>query len=80
MAKLTLAFLPDPLSISLDLILPSRKALARILTTRKFMQILASIKAVGLIEPLAVGPAEKKTGHRILLDGHLRRKRLGMPS
>ena len=72
MAKLTLAFLPDPLSISLDLILPSRKALARILTTRKFMQILASIKAVGLIEPLAVGPAEKKTGHRILLDGHLR--------
>lgn len=72
MAKLTLAFLPDPLSISLDLILPSRKALARILTTRKFMQILASIKAVGLIEPLTVGPAEKKTGHRILLDGHLR--------
>ena len=72
MAKLSLAFLPDPLSIPLDLILPSRKAHVGILTTRKFMQIQASIKAVGLIEPLTVGPAEKKTGHRILLDGHLR--------
>ena len=72
MAKLSLAFLPDPLSIPLDLILPSRKAHVGILTTRKFMQIQASIKAVGLIEPLTVGPEEKKTGHRILLDGHLR--------
>lgn len=72
MAQLSLAFLLDPLSIPLDLILPSRKALSRILTTRKFMQIQASIKAVGLIEPLTVGPADKKTGHRILLDGHLR--------
>jgi len=69
---LSLAFLPDPLSIPLDLILPSRKAKVGILTTRKFLQIQASIKAVGLIEPLTVGPAEKKTGHRILLDGHLR--------
>jgi hypothetical protein len=72
MAQLTLAFLPDPLSIPLDLILPSRKAHVGILTTRKFLQIKASIKAVGLIEPLTVGPAEEKTGHHILLDGHLR--------
>jgi len=72
MTKLSLAFLPNPLSIPLDMILPSRKAHVGILTTRKFLQIQASIKAVGLIEPLTVGPAEKKTGHRILLDGHLR--------
>lgn len=72
MTQLTLAFLPDPLSIALDLILPSRKASTGILNSRKFMQIQSSIKAVGLIEPLAVGPADKKTGHRILLDGHLR--------
>lgn len=72
MAQLSLAFLPNPLSIPLDLILPSRKAHVGILTTRKFLQIQASIKAVGLIEPLTVGPEEKKTGHRILLDGHLR--------
>ena len=52
MAQLSLAFLLNPLSIPLDLILPSRKALSRILTTRKFMQIQASIKAVGLIELL----------------------------
>ncbi len=72
MAQLSLAFLPNPLSIPLDLILPSRKAQAVILTTRKFLQIQASIKAVGLIEPLTVGPADKKTGHRVLIDGHLR--------
>lgn len=60
MAHLSLAFLPDPLSIPLDLILQSRKAHVGILTTRKFMQIQASIKAVGLIEPLTVGPAGKK--------------------
>lgn len=72
MTQLTLAFLPDPLSIALDLILPSRKASTGILNSRKFMQIQSSIKAVGLIEPLTVGPADKKTGHRILLDGHLR--------
>jgi len=72
MTQLILAFLPDPLSIALDLILPSRKASTGILNSRKFMQIQSSIKAVGLIEPLTVGPADKKTGHRILLDGHLR--------
>lgn len=61
MAQLSLAFLPNPLSIPLDLILPSRKAQAVILTTRKFLQIQASIKAVGLIEPLTVGPADTLT-------------------
>ena len=72
MAQLALGFLPAPLSIPLDLILPSRKANTRLLGTRKFLQIQTSIKEVGLIEPLIVGPADKKTGHRILLDGHLR--------
>lgn len=72
MTQLTLAFLPAPLLIPLDLIFPSRKASTGILITRKFLQIQSSIKAVGIIEPLTVGPADKKTGHRILIDGHLR--------
>lgn len=72
MGQLTLAFLTNPLLLPLDLILPSHKAPTDVLITRKFLQIQSSIKAVGLIEPLTVGPADKKTGHRILLDGHLR--------
>lgn len=72
MTQLTLAFLPAPLLIPLDLIFPSRKSSTGILITRKFLQIQSSIKAVGIIEPLTVGPADKKTGHRILIDGHLR--------
>ena len=43
MAQLPLAFLLDPLSIPLDQILPSRKALSRILTTRKFMRVTAGM-------------------------------------
>jgi len=36
------------------------------------MQILASVKEVGLIEPPAVIPDPKKRNHFLLLDGHLR--------
>jgi ParB/RepB/Spo0J family partition protein len=40
--------------------------------TRKFKQIVASIKAVGLIEPLSVTAKDKKSGKYLLLDGHTR--------
>jgi ParB-like chromosome segregation protein Spo0J len=53
-------------------ILPSRKQPEGLQTSRKFKQIVASIKAIGLIEPLSVGKADKKTGQHILLDGHMR--------
>lgn len=72
MTPLPLGFIPDPLSIDLDRLLPSRKTPEGLLTSRKFKQILASIEAVGLIEPLTVGKADKKTGQHILLDGHIR--------
>lgn len=72
MTPLPLGFIPDPLSIDLDRLLPSRKTPEGLITSRKFKQILASIEAVGLIEPLTVGKADKKTGQHILLDGHIR--------
>ncbi|HEY3326139.1 MAG TPA: plasmid partitioning protein RepB C-terminal domain-containing protein [Novimethylophilus sp.] len=72
MTNVSLGFIPDPLTVPLNMLLPSRKIAQGLLITRKFKQILASIEAVGLIEPLSVGPAGKETGQHILLDGHLR--------
>ena len=72
MSSLPLGFIPEPITVPLDRILPSRKWPEGILTSRKFKQIVASIEAVGLIEPLSVGREDKHTGQHTLLDGHLR--------
>lgn len=72
MTGVTLGFIPEPLSIPIACILPSRRTPATIIDTRKFKQIKASIKEIGLIEPLSVTPAHQSTGQHVLLDGHLR--------
>lgn len=71
MGKPHLGFVPEPLSLKLSSILPSRKQPDGLLTSRKFKQIFASIEAVGLIEPLSVGKPDRN-GQYILLDGHSR--------
>jgi len=50
--------------IAIKLVTPAARA------SQKFRQIVASIKEVGVIEPLAVSP--QKNGKYILLDGHMR--------
>jgi hypothetical protein len=72
MTKVMIGFLPEPLTISTDKILPSRKMPADLTTSRKFMQIRSSIEEIGLIEPLSVSPADRKSGLYVLLDGHVR--------
>nr|WP_279196711.1 plasmid partitioning protein RepB C-terminal domain-containing protein [Ralstonia mannitolilytica] len=72
MSRPPLGFIPEPISLALDRILPSRKTPEGLNTSRKFKQIMASMEAVGLIEPLSVGKADKATGQHILLDGHMR--------
>jgi hypothetical protein len=72
MTRLTLGFIPEPLSVSFDQLLPSHKVPEGLLNSRKFKQILSSIDAIGLIEPLTIGKADKQSGQHILLDGHIR--------
>ena len=72
MTGVTLGFIPEPLSVSLVCILPSRKMPATIIDSRKFKQIKASIEEIGLIEPLSVTAVHQSTGQHVLLDGHLR--------
>jgi ParB-like chromosome segregation protein Spo0J len=66
-----LGFVPEPRTIPLDRILPSRRTPDGLHGSRKFKQIQASIDAVGLIEPLIVGKPDS-AGQHVLLDGHIR--------
>lgn len=72
MTKVSLGFISDQLIIPLDMVLPSRKSPEGLLISRKYKQIRSSIEAIGLIEPLSVWSADKKSGQHILLDGHIR--------
>lgn len=72
MTGVVLGFVPEPLSIPLNDILPSRRAVLGISQTRKFKQILSSIAEVGMIEPLSVTGRDPTSQKYTLLDGHLR--------
>jgi len=72
MTGVALGFVPEPISVPLDRILPSRKVPVGLATSRKFRQIRASIEEVGLIEPLSISPPDATTGQHLLLDGHVR--------
>jgi ParB-like chromosome segregation protein Spo0J len=72
MTSIPLGFLPNSVTVTIDQLLPSRKAPAGLINSVKFKQILASIDDVGLIEPLSIMAADKKTGKHPLLDGHIR--------
>lgn len=72
MSGVTLGFIPEPLSVPVVCILPSRKPPEGIGTSRKFKQIKSSIEEIGLIEPLTVTAANQQSGQHVLLDGHIR--------
>jgi len=72
MSTVPLGFLFEPKTLPLDAILLSHKQPVGLTETRKYKQIVASIKAVGLIEPLSVSPKDKKNRKHLLLDGHTR--------
>jgi RepB plasmid partitioning protein/ParB-like nuclease domain len=72
MTGVALGFVPEPLSLPMDRILPSRKVPVGLATSRKFRQIRSSIEEVGLIEPLSVAALDASTDQHMLLDGHVR--------
>ncbi len=72
MTKIALGFVPEPLSVPLDHILPLKKIPEGLGISRKFRQIRSSIQEVGLIEPLSVTPVDRESEQYFLLDGHIR--------
>ena len=72
MRAVTLGFLPRVIEVKLDNLLLTKKFPPTLSHTPKYRQVIASIKSVGLIEPLIVGSLDRKSGKHPLLDGHLR--------
>jgi len=63
---------PKIMMIPISHILPVKKLSPGIDKTTKYRRIAASIRAVGLVEPLVVYPQKNGTTQYILLDGHIR--------
>jgi hypothetical protein len=72
MTQMSLGFIPTPMTISFEKLLPSRKSPEGLMSSRKFKQIISSIDSIGLIEPLTVTKVDKSSGMHLLLDGHIR--------
>lgn len=72
MSKVELGFVPEPITVAIDRVLPSRKTPVGLATSRKFKQIRSSIEDVGLIEPLTVTAIVGDAERHMLLDGHMR--------
>jgi hypothetical protein len=72
MSSVVLGFALQPILVDLDKLLPSKKMAPNIQASHKYRQIKASIEEIGLIEPLAVIPAQATSAQHAVLDGHVR--------
>jgi len=70
--NLTLGFDLETFQIPLEELMPSKKVPDGVMTTRKFKQIVSSIREIGLIEPLSVIKPDPDAAGFLLLDGNLR--------
>jgi hypothetical protein len=60
------------ITVPLGKILPVKKLNPGVAKTERYQRIAASIREIGLIEPLVVYPQDDNAGQYILLDGHVR--------
>lgn len=67
-----MAFRPEVLSIPLECILSLRQMKPGLKKSNKYRRILASVREVGVIEPLIVYPVNDSSRTFYLLDGHFR--------
>jgi hypothetical protein len=65
-------FQDEIIVLPLERILFTKTISPRIKSSSKFKTIVASVQAVGIIEPPVVAPHSKTGSHYLLLDGHLR--------
>lgn len=73
-SKVQMACEPEVLLLELSSVLPMRLVSTGIQTTSKYRCLEASIKELGIIEPLVVYPEPGNTGNYMLLDGHTRHR------
>ena len=70
--KVSMAFESESVFVEISNILPVKQLHKRVKKTKKYLQISASIREVGIVEPPIVIPEPHKKGKYLLLDGHLR--------
>ena len=70
--KVKAAFDINGVSIALEKILPTRKIRPGSVNSAPYRRILASVKKIGIIEPLIVYPVKGEPDTYMLLDGHIR--------
>ena len=70
--QVPLAFDPQGIVIPITSILPLKQIKTPIRSSQKYQQVLASVREVGIIEPLIVFPQAGKSDSFLLLDGHIR--------
>jgi ParB-like chromosome segregation protein Spo0J len=62
----------ETIVVPLEKIIPTKVTSSKVLKSHKYQQIVASIRAVGVIEPPAVSRNPQNDGTYFLQDGHLR--------
>lgn len=70
--KVPIAFEKEGLLLPLERIIPRKTLKPSATKTPRYCRIVASMKTLGLVEPLFVYPENGRTGNYILLDGHFR--------
>jgi ParB-like chromosome segregation protein Spo0J len=70
--KIRNAFHLEGMTLSLDKLIPSRVLRPEIKTSQRYQAVAASVREVGIIEPLIVHPAKGMSDKYLLLDGHVR--------
>ena len=68
---MSMGFNPNGIVLPIASILPLKQVRASLKGTKKYQQVLASVREVGVIEPLVVFP-QGDAGAYVLLDGHVR--------
>jgi ParB-like chromosome segregation protein Spo0J len=70
--RVSMAFESESVFVEFSNILPVKQLHKRVKKTKKYLQILASIREVGIVEPPVVVRKRRTKGKYLLLDGHLR--------
>jgi hypothetical protein len=70
--KVKMAFEPEGIILPIDRILPLKKIESSKKRSQKYKRIVASIREIGIIEPLSVFPENGNGGNYLLIDGHSR--------
>lgn len=72
MSNSLLGFIPDPIAVPFEKLLPTHRLPDGLEAAKRFARVKSSITAVGLIEPLTIGPVDRAIGAHMIIDGHIR--------